>query len=213
MPTLLEERIGGHLQPEIVRQVYAEMRDAPVKAASQMIAHRMKLVLDVLDDDRKRSVIWNCLKTWFEVYRGLCSRDRNSSKLTLEQVPDNVTRIAQNLGRSTPEHIKSWEELLIGFAVCRTRHLERPTLVLEGLRGADDTAVVLLPLQEWNASNGLFCTSSIKPGQDICLGGAEEVVFPGTGGCLILSLILKLPRKQGLDKQGASVVESCQGHS
>jgi hypothetical protein len=79
--------------------------------------------------------------------------------------------------------------------------------VPRGLRGADDTAVVLLPLQDWSASNGLFCTASVMPGQDICLGGAEEVIFPGTGGCLILSLILKLPRIQGSDSQEIHLVE------
>ena len=79
-----------------------------------------------------------------------------------------------------------------------------------GLRGTDDTAVVLLPLQEWSAENGLFCTASMIPGQDICVGGAEKVVFPGTGGCLILSLILKLPRIQGSDSPGIRLVERLQ---
>jgi hypothetical protein len=67
MATRLEERIGGRLQPDIVHQVFEEMREAPVKAASQMIAHRMKLVLEVLEDDRKRSVVWSCIQAWFEV--------------------------------------------------------------------------------------------------------------------------------------------------
>lgn len=71
-----------------------------------------------------------------------------------------------------------------------------------GLRGADDTAVVLLPLQEWSTDNGLFCAASMIPGQDICLGGAEGVIFPGTGGCLILLLILKLPRREDLESGG-----------
>jgi hypothetical protein len=199
MTTRLEARIGGHLQPEIVHLVFEEMQNAPVKAASRVIAHRMKMVLEVLDDDQKKPIVWSCLKAWFEVQKCLYTRTSSPSRLTRDQVSDNVTRIAQQLGRSTPAHIKSWEELLVGFAVCRIRPLGRPTRVLEGLRGADDTAVVLLPLQKWTASNGLFCTSSIEPGQDICLGGAEEVIFPGTGGCLVLSLILKLPRTQGLD--------------
>ena len=67
MATCLEERIGGRLQPQIVRQVFEEMRDAPLKAAGQMIAHRINLVFEVLDDDSKRSVIWGCIRTWFEV--------------------------------------------------------------------------------------------------------------------------------------------------
>ena len=124
---------------------------------------------------------------------------QSPSRLTQAQAPDNLTRIAQHLGRIVPEHTKSWEELVVGFAVCRIRPLGRPTWVPRGLRGADDTAVVLLPLQEWSAVNGLFCTTMMVPGQDICLGGAEEVVFPGTGGCLILLLILKLPRRQDLE--------------
>jgi hypothetical protein len=99
---------------------------------------------------------------------------------------------------------------VVGFAVCRIRNLGRPTWLLEGLRGADDTAVVLLPLQEWNTGNGLFCNAFVNPGQDICLGGAEEVMFPGTGGCLVLLFILKLPRRQGLNNQGTRVVERLQ---
>ena len=124
-----------------------------------------------------------------------------------------MTRIAQQLGRGVPAQIKSWEELLVGFAVCRIRPLGHPTWVPRGLRGTDDTAVVILPLQEWSADNGLFCTASMIPGQDICLGGAEEIVFPGTGGCLILSLILKLPRIQGSDSQAMHLVERPQDDS
>jgi hypothetical protein len=196
MATPLEERIGGCLQPAIVRRVFEEMQDAPVKAASKMLAHRLKPVLEVLDDEQNRSVVWSCLEAWFEVIMSLDIQTQSPSRLTRRQVPGNLTRITQHLDRRTPEHIRSWEELLVGFAVCRVRPLGRPTWVPRGLRGADDAAVVLLPLQEWSADNGMFCMASMIPGQDICLGGAEEVIFPGTGGCLILSLILKLPRRQ-----------------
>jgi hypothetical protein len=67
----LEERIGGCLQPGIVHMVLEKMRDAPVKAASQMIAHRMNLVFEVLEDDQNRPVIWSCLSAWLEVHRSL----------------------------------------------------------------------------------------------------------------------------------------------
>jgi hypothetical protein len=199
MATHLADRVGGRMQPEILRQILEGIRDAPVKAASQMLAHRLNPVLDVLDDEQPKTVICNCLKAWVEVWKRLYTWIQSPSRLTQAQAPDNLTRIAQHLGRIVPEHTKSWEELVVGFAVCRIRPLGRPTWVPRGLRGADDTAVVLLPLQEWSAVNGLFCTTMMVPGQDICLGGAEEVVFPGTGGCLILLLILKLPRRQDLE--------------
>jgi hypothetical protein len=51
--------------------VLENMRDAPVKAASQMIAHRMNLVFEVLEDDQNRPVIWSCLSAWLEVHRSL----------------------------------------------------------------------------------------------------------------------------------------------
>jgi hypothetical protein len=108
-----------------------------------------------------------------------------------------VTRVTNHLRRSVPEDVKSPKELVVGFAVCRILPLERPECVQGGLRGIDESAVVLIPLQEWSPSNGLFCTGRLILGQDICLGGAEEVVFPGTGGCLVLMLILRLPRTRG----------------
>jgi hypothetical protein len=67
MATRLEGRIGSCLSPEIVYQLFEEVRDAPVKAASQMLAQRMKLVFEVLDVDQKRSVVWSIVKAWFEV--------------------------------------------------------------------------------------------------------------------------------------------------
>lgn len=111
MITRLEERIGGHLQPEILHQVFEEMRDAPVKPASQMLAHRLKPVLEVLDDEQQRPVIWNCLKVWLEVLRrlytwtqalqadtGAGSRQRDEDRTTPGQ---KYARSHQELGRIT----------------------------------------------------------------------------------------------------------------
>jgi hypothetical protein len=67
MATPLGERIGGCLQPAIVHQVFEEIQEAPVKAASKMLAHRLNLVLEVLDCDCKTSIVWSCLEAWFEV--------------------------------------------------------------------------------------------------------------------------------------------------
>ena len=107
-----------------------------------------------------------------------------------------MERVSRHLHRSVPEGVKSPRELVVGFGVCRIRPLERPDRLRGGLRGADDIAAVLIPLQEWSPRNGLFCETKLIPGQDICLGGAEEVIFPGTGDCLVLMLFLKLPRTE-----------------
>jgi len=105
-----------------------------------------------------------------------------------------VKRVTRHLRRSVPEDFKSSKELVVGFAVCRIQASGKPQWVRGGLRGAEDDAVVLIPLQEWTPDNGLFCAGQLVPGQDICLGGAEEVAFPGTGDCLVLMLVLRLPR-------------------
>lgn len=62
--------------------------------------------------------------------------------------------------------------------------------------------MVILPLQLWTLENGLFIDGQVKVGQDISLGGAESVRFPGSGGCLVLLLFLKLPMaaRDGLGK-------------
>ena len=59
MATHLADRVGGRMQPEILRQILEGIRDAPVKAASQMLAHRLNPVLDVLDDAQPKTVICN----------------------------------------------------------------------------------------------------------------------------------------------------------
>jgi hypothetical protein len=105
-----------------------------------------------------------------------------------------VTRVTNHLRRTVPEDLENPKQLVVGFAVCRIPASGKPQWVRGGLRGAEEDAVVLIPLQEWSPGNGLFCTGRLAPGQDICLGGAEEVVFSGTGDCLVLMLVLRLPR-------------------
>ena len=75
----LEERIGGCLQPEVVHRVFEEMQDAPVKAASQMLSHRLNPVLEVLDDEQRRSAVWSCVKAWFEVRTSLYNPTQSPS--------------------------------------------------------------------------------------------------------------------------------------
>jgi hypothetical protein len=104
-----------------------------------------------------------------------------------------MIRVGRYLDRSVPPDVNSQRECVAGFAVCRIRSVETSGLLQGGIRGVDE-GVVLIPLEVWNVDNGLFCTAQINPGQDICLGGLEEIVMPGTGGCLILLLFLELPR-------------------
>lgn len=112
----------------------------------------------------------------------------------MEQDASNVKRVTTHLHRRFPGDVKSPKELVVGFAVCRIQSSDKPYWVRGGLRGGEDDVVVLMPLQEWSAGNGLFCTGRLVPGQDICVGGTEEIAFPGTGDCLVLMLILRLPR-------------------
>lgn len=105
-----------------------------------------------------------------------------------------MTRVTKHLRRAVPGDLANPKQLVVGFAVCRIPASGKPQWVRGGLRGAEDEAVVLIPLQEWSPGNGLFCAGQLIPGQDICLGGAEDVVFPGTGDCLVLMVVLRLPR-------------------
>jgi hypothetical protein len=103
-----------------------------------------------------------------------------------------MIRVGRHLDRIVPNDIESQRESIVGFGIGRIRPSGGPERLHGGLRGVDEV-VVLIPLQEWCVDNGLFCTARIKMGQDICVGGLEEVVFPGTGGCLVLMLFLELP--------------------
>jgi hypothetical protein len=103
-----------------------------------------------------------------------------------------MIRVGRHLDRIVPNDVKSQRESVLGFAIVRISPLGGPERLHGGLRGVNE-AVVLIPLQEWNVDNGSFCTARIKMGQDVCLGGLEEVVFPGSGGCLVLMLFLELP--------------------
>lgn len=86
------------------------------------------------------------------------------------------------------------EDIISSFVVCRIRPLKSAKWLNQGIRGTNEEVVVLIPLETWDSDNGLFCTSQIKPGQYICVEGKEAVQFPGTGGCLVLLLCLKLPK-------------------
>jgi hypothetical protein len=110
-----------------------------------------------------------------------------------------MIRVGRHLDRIVPNDIESQRESIVGFGVVRIRSSGGPARLHGGLRGVNEV-VVLIPLQEWNVDNGLFCTARITTGQDICLGGLEEVVFPGSGGCLVLMLFLELPT---LSSQGS----------
>jgi len=103
-----------------------------------------------------------------------------------------MMRVGRHLDRSVPNDVESQREYFVGFGIGRIKHLGGPERLYGGLRGVDEV-VVLIPLEEWCVDNGLFCAARIKAGEDICLGGLEEVVFPGTGGCLVLMLFLELP--------------------
>ena len=191
----LEERIGGNLPATAVHQLYEQMQHAPVQPAIRMLERRVTLAFQVLEVDQKDPLIWVCLNAWLEV-RKCNSREGASARLMAIQDAGNVERVSRHLHRSVPEDVKSPRELVVGFGVCRILPLERPDRLRGGLRGADDIAAVLIPLQEWSPRNGLFCETKLIPGQGICLGGAEEVIFPGTGDCLVLMLFLKLPRTE-----------------
>jgi hypothetical protein len=104
-----------------------------------------------------------------------------------------VEQIGRHLNRRVPADVEDQSEQVVSFAVCRIRGVGTSGLLPGGLRGVDE-AVVLIPLELWNVDNGLFCPAQINPGQDICLGGLEEVAMPRTGGCLILLIFLELPR-------------------
>ena len=95
-----------------------------------------------------------------------------------------------------PENVKSWRGHNVDFAVLRTRLFESPQWLQGGFRGVDEQAVVILPLQDWDFNNGVFCApAEMSPGQDLCLGGLEAVQLSGSGGCLILVFFLPLPRR------------------
>lgn len=120
-------------------------------------------------------------------------QEGNSPGAKQNQDTSNMERIGRHLNRRVPADVESQSEQAVSFAVCRIRRVGTSGLLRGGLRGVDE-AIVLIPLEPWNVDNGLFCPAQINPGQDICLGGLEEVAMPGTGGCLILLIFLELPR-------------------
>lgn len=78
------------------------------------------------------------------------------------------------------------------WAICRTRALKQPQELVKGIRNDNKEAVVLIPLDRWSQENGLFVDALIEEGQDICVGGAESIQFPGTGGCILVMIVLRL---------------------
>lgn len=87
---------------------------------------------------------------------------------------------------------------LTHWAVFRERACDSPVILEDGFRGRgqdqDQKVLVFIPLETWNAENGLFFDGEIVPGQDICFVASEPICLPGTGGCDIVMLILDLPR-------------------
>lgn len=53
--------------------------------------------------------------------------------------------------------------------------------------------MVMIPLETWNASNGFFVAEAqMLAGQDMCVDGRETLIFPGTGGALVIVFHLAL---------------------
>lgn len=51
----------------------------------------------------------------------------------------------------------------------------------------------MIPLETWNATNGFFVNGAeMLAGQDICVHGREAIIFPGTGGALVILFNLAL---------------------
>lgn len=105
-----------------------------------------------------------------------------------------MERVARTLDRIVPGPFDRREELIANVFISRTRPLAGPVYVKEGFGGSDEEVVVLIPLEKWDAGNGLFCAAQVSLGQDICLGGSEPITFPGTGGCLMIVFFMRLPR-------------------
>lgn len=52
---------------------------------------------------------------------------------------------------------------------------------------------LMITLDEWDQGNGGLAHTTLKPGQDICAGGAEKILRRGTGGCRLIVLFLEIP--------------------
>ena len=105
------------------------------------------------------------------------------------QDPDNLKRVATALGRSVEECE------VFAYVFCRMKALESVHVLRSGLLVKEEEIAVMIPLETWNSSNGLFADIELSPGQDICVGGSEQLVLPGTGGCRVIILCLRKPRE------------------
>jgi hypothetical protein len=192
MVLAMEERIGGHLSIQLLSQVLEEMQSVPVINFSDM-------AFDQLDhrQDMRIESIWKCLDAWLGVGKTHPDRAWKDAELNSVQDASNLDRVAGLLDRTVPDDVKSWRGHNVNFAVLRVKSFESPQWLRDGFRGVDEQAVVVLPLQNWNINNGFFCVAEMSPGQDICLGGREEVQLSRNGGCLILVFFLPLPRRRG----------------
>jgi hypothetical protein len=88
MTTALEERIGGSLSYSMVRQVFEEMRQAPVSAISRALEHRERnLAFEGLDLTGKESVIEECLNAWLEVRIERAYWNEDNLRLNMKRMP------------------------------------------------------------------------------------------------------------------------------
>lgn len=191
----LKSRIGGSTDPALVQRAFLQHRDDPPMKLYESAIHSANLALEGLnasDDGNKEKPGKLVAFKWLKVvYQGI---HKLTAELTTSKDRSNLERVAEHLGRHLPE--QNGDELISHWALCRTRPLDGPLRLPDGIRGKEDEALVLIPLERWDARNGLFVDSQIEVGQEICVGGAEPLNFPGTGGCVFILLVLKLPRQR-----------------
>lgn len=189
--TPLEERIGDALEAECLQHLYEQIAEAPVLPLYQKLQNAnvpVNVPMEALAPERGKAVA----SAWLEVCAYLLNKFDPTETV---QEPNNVSRVAQYFDRAVPEGPPPFHEILTAYAICRIRAIDGPQYLQHGIRGKSgrEEIVVLLPLQPWTVENGLFIDGQVKVGQDISLGGAESVRFPGTGGCSVLLLFLRLP--------------------
>jgi hypothetical protein len=95
MTTALEERIGGNLGYSLVRQVFEEMRQAPVSAFSRVLEHRKRnLAFEGLDLTGKEPAIGECLNAWLEVHIERAYWNRDNLRLKMNRMPGTWFELA-----------------------------------------------------------------------------------------------------------------------
>lgn len=189
--TPLKERIGDALDGAHLQRLHDKIAQAPVLPLYQKLQNAnvpVSFPMEALAPEPGKVVAM----AWLEVCVHLLSHSHPAKSL---QDPRNVSRVAQYFARAVPETPPAFDEIVTAYAICRIRAIDGPQHLQHGIRGISgrEEIVVLLPMQPWTVENGLFIESRVEVGQDISLGGAESVRFPGTGGCPVLLLFLKLP--------------------